>query len=700
MLAAIRSRDSLRRFGDLFALTGFVFAQPLLDVLGKGADVFVFRQANRGDIVQLLLLVVFGPSLVLWLAESLVALVKPAAVKAVHVLFVGVLFGMLAVQVAKRAIAQPLVVVAVAVVLGLGFIVLYARAASVRLWMRYAVAAPVAFALLFAFGTPVRSQLLPQSSARAGTVSGESSLVMVVLDEFPLASLMEANGSIDARLYPNFAALAKTATFYRNATTNAWYTPFAVPAIVSGQQPAGQRLPIASEYPNTVFTMFGPEYHRNVHELLQLCPSRVCGAQTRALGPGGLRPLLGDSAKALGGILSPRRDESDETQQFVEDDGGDDPHDAADDAAAERLKNPRSFGIDPATLKANQPTRFNDFLASLDGKHAKSLNFLHILMPHSPWRFTPNGARYDAPSPTPGLENGQWVTGETRPIDLARQRHLLQVRYLDGLIGQLVQRLKASGMWESSTVVITSDHGISFRPGSRRRGATEHNYHEIAWVPLFVKTPGQRSARPSDENAQSIDILPTVADAMGVRVPFKVDGRSLLGGDNRRLDEPRTFYTAPDKTMTINGLEGFRRLKESTLTHFARGSDPDLRMHQVGELGSLVGRRVADLPTGAPMGSTATFEERERFANVDLRAAVPIFGYGTLSDPALRGRQVAIAVNGTIGAVGPAFGFRDDVVFGGILPEKLFRDGSNDVTAYVVEAGAGTTPTLRALEVA
>ena len=40
-------------FLELFALTGLVVAQPLLDVLGRAPDFLLFRQADGRDIVAL-----------------------------------------------------------------------------------------------------------------------------------------------------------------------------------------------------------------------------------------------------------------------------------------------------------------------------------------------------------------------------------------------------------------------------------------------------------------------------------------------------------------------------------------------------------------------------------------------------------------------------------------------------------------------
>src|SRR5919108_2172258 len=61
--------ELLWAFLELFALAGFVIAQPTLDVLGKAPDFFLFRQADRVDILVLVLAVTLLPATCMWLVE-------------------------------------------------------------------------------------------------------------------------------------------------------------------------------------------------------------------------------------------------------------------------------------------------------------------------------------------------------------------------------------------------------------------------------------------------------------------------------------------------------------------------------------------------------------------------------------------------------------------------------------------------------
>ena len=49
------------------------------------------------------------------------------------------------------------------------------------------------------------------------------------------------------------------------------------------------------------------------------------------------------------------------------------------------------------------------------------------------------------------------------------QRHLLQLGFTDRLLGRLVTRLRRAGLYDRSLLVVTADHGASFRPGDNRR---------------------------------------------------------------------------------------------------------------------------------------------------------------------------------------------------------------------------------------
>src|SRR5207247_547823 len=79
-------------------------------------------------------------------------------------------------------------------------------------------------------------------------------------------------------------------------------------------------------------------------------------------------------------------------------------------------------------------------------------------------------------------------------------------------------RLPAIGLYDRVLLLVTADHGVSFRAGQKRRPVSEKNLQDIAYVPLFVKLPHQRRGRVVRAAARTIDILPTIAKAAGVHM--------------------------------------------------------------------------------------------------------------------------------------------------------------------------------------
>ena len=93
-----------------------------------------------------------------------------------------------------------------------------------------------------------------------------------------------------------------------------------------------------------------------------------------------------------------------------------------------------------------------------------------MLLPHVEYRYLPDGAAVPVDRRTSSAKNGDDWTSQPWPPALANERLLLQAAYTDQLIGDLMQRLKATGLWDRAVVVLAADHGIAFTPGEPVRG--------------------------------------------------------------------------------------------------------------------------------------------------------------------------------------------------------------------------------------
>jgi arylsulfatase A-like enzyme len=185
-------------------------------------------------------------------------------------------------------------------------------------------------------------------------------------------------------------------------------------------------------------------------------------------------------------------------------------------------------------------TRFLDWL-----DHQESGWFAHLsyLRPHPPYAAAGEFSRLYDPDdvempiePVVGdrrhpLHQAALALGViTAPEDPHAMRSLRAQYYgmiseVDAQLGRIVAELEARGEWDDTIVVVTSDHGDQLGDHGliEKLGFFPQSYHIIGlW--RDPRVPGGRSIRHFTEN---VDLLPTLADGVGVDQPLQCDGRSL-----------------------------------------------------------------------------------------------------------------------------------------------------------------------------
>jgi hypothetical protein len=617
-------------------LSGFAFAQPLFDLLGKNAAFFVAHGSMALDVVVFALLVTLVPPAVVLGVELTAGLVDTRARAAVHLAAVAFLTGLFALQVVKKLAEGPSVtMLAAAAVLGVLAALAYRRFAPARTFLTVLAPAPLVFLALFLFDSPVaKITLPPEAEAHAATVGADAPVVMIVFDEFPLLSLLDGAGEIDARRYPNFAALARDSTWFRRTLAVSGDTTKAVPALVTGTKPDPDRLPFFADHRQSLFTLLGGSYRLNVVEpITRLCPPELCPKEDEASFVSRQGRLLSDVGVVYGHVLLPR------------------------DLSA-RLPSISSTWMDFRDnalhdLK-DRDEEFRVFVASIEPTSQPTLWFLHTLLPHHPWRYLPSGSEYARATLIPGLLGDRWSSDHVLAAQ-AHQRHLLQVGFVDKLLGELLTRVRATGLYDRAAIVITADHGVSFRPNGERRRLTDGNLAEVGLVPLFVKAPGQERGQVVDTVMQTTDVLPTIARVLGIRVPWHVESEPV----GSRLELESKLAAALRRQTALFGSD----------------------LYRVGPRLELVGRAVADVQVVADSDLTSELLDQES-------ALSPVHIVGILAgNRAEPGLDVAVAVNETIAATARTFSFLGDVRFEALVPESAFRPRQNDVEVYVIGAG-------------
>jgi hypothetical protein len=719
-------------FLHLAVLWGFAVAQPLFELLGGNAEFFATRGSEGVELVVFGLLLVAAPPAALLAAEMLAGLALPPLRRTFHLAFVGGLVAVLALQVLKR-LGDPgaAVSLAAAVVAGAGAALAYARLRGLRSFLTALAPAPLVFLALFLAAGPVaRLVFADEGGARSAGVAARAPVVLIVFDELPLISLLDARGRIDERRYPNFAALARTSTWFRNATGVHDRTSKAVPAVLSGDRPRPGALPIAADHPRSIFTLLGGSYRMNVHEeATSVCPDDLCRQADREGGLGHRARSLGsDLAVVLGHVVLPQDlsarlpSVSEGWENFAGEGAAEEASGGGRAGDAPRGEGEQGGkGVDELArgltqgLRGGREARFDRFVASLAaGAEERTLSFEHAFFPHAPFDHLPSGRRYlrDHEESIDGLvpPSGTDPLRDRFAASQAYARHLLQVGYADRLLGRALARLREREGLDRALVVVAADHGATFGVGRDRRAVTRDAFADVAAVPLFVKAPGQREGEVRDAYAQTTDILPTVADVLDVRPPWPTAGRSAFDpalAGRRRVTmwqgaerRARISRGANDRAITVS-TEELERQQRAALARKLAIFGPGLDPFALGPNSELRGRRVADLEV-ARNGRAGVRAELD--APDELRAVGPRSGFvpaqltGRVRSAAPRKRPVAIAVNGRIAAVAETFFMGGDGVerLSVLIPEAAFRPGRNDVEVFEVE-GAGTEARLRPL---
>ncbi len=129
--------------------------------------------------------------------------------------------------------------------------------------------------------------------------------------------------------------------------------------------------------------------------------------------------------------------------------------------------------------------------------------FLHFWDPH---------VEYHPPEPFAGRFAGDPYAGE--------------IAYTDHCIGRVVDELKSRGLYDSTVIVITADHGEMLG----EHGEATHGffvYRSVVRVPLIIKPAGPAVSARFNRTVSLADIVPTVCALLGVSPVPETAGRDL-----------------------------------------------------------------------------------------------------------------------------------------------------------------------------
>ena len=669
-------KDSLH----IGALCAFAFAQPLYSLLGKNAEFFIFRRSQPGDIWALVFVFSLAIPLALIGFQLLLRLLTSDSIRRkAHLGTLALLLFYIILPVMNRFIVLGVVAIILSILLAAGLAYLYTRFEPLSLFLSVLSPTIIIFPLLFLFNSPALqvTQAMEAAGVNEARLKTDTPVVMIILDEFPLSSLLKKDLTINKKLYPAFAKLADSSHWFRNATTVSRLTDISVPAILTGRYPSGGKTSSFADHPENLFTLFAGAYKFTVYETAtRLCPDSLCitGDKTDSTGER-LASLLNASAVITLYIALPKDIVS--ANAYLSK-GWQDIY------FWSKVKRTKRERIDPEKLHLvadGRIARIDEFLHNVDDAPSR-LYFLHSLYPHIPYVLMPSGKHYNKELAMPGwdFQTELWQNDPVL-VHQAYKRHLLQLQFTDKILDKIIRKLKAAGIYEKCLFVLAADHGVSFKAGKSRREVTPDTLHNIASIPLFIKLPGQSKGTINDENVQTIDILPSIAAALQTKLPWKSDGRNLFA-----KNKPAPSRKALEDTRFTANLDTLRVEVDRKIKLFGENSE---RIFQSGPFPEILGKPAASLAKLPATGAKFALNDRRLLDNADPSSIfVPAYITGRLIDTKTSAKEplkLALAVNGIIRATTHNYsGGGGASLFSVLAPESAFRRGKNLVQVYQI----------------
>jgi arylsulfatase A-like enzyme len=213
---------------------------------------------------------------------------------------------------------------------------------------------------------------------------------------------------------------------------------------------------------------------------------------------------------------------------------------------------------------------FRAFQTEISAKRAPYFLWVHLFDPHTPYfrdetwfeRALPNGPRFpelERVTP-PERYKDMGVNGGER-LDYVRALYHGEVRHSDRAAESVLTALQAE---DDALIVVVSDHGEEFLEHGMF-GHAHSLFEETVRVPLIVRFPDRRHAgKVVAQPVSIVDVLPTIAAAIGAQAPASADGRSLLPLIEGAAQDPRTVFAelARDRPRKMAFGDGFKLIHD------------------------------------------------------------------------------------------------------------------------------------------
>jgi arylsulfatase A-like enzyme len=223
--------------------------------------------------------------------------------------------------------------------------------------------------------------------------------------------------------------------------------------------------------------------------------------------------------------------------------------------------------------------------------------YVHYLDPHDPYNAPedllyadPNSAQrvdesffhpHEGMTPRP-LANSVMQAVDEETLAALQRRYDSEIRYVDDRIAKLIAQLQAAGHYrpDRDLLILTSDHGEEHYEHQQWLHGWSL-FEEMIHVPLILRGPGFPQGEVHPHPVALVDIMPTVAESLGLELVSPVHGKSLLHEDALRSTRPiyshRPRAEHPLDMLLVEGQKLIRVSRdpaEPVWMRFDLGSDP------------------------------------------------------------------------------------------------------------------------------
>lgn len=187
--------------------------------------------------------------------------------------------------------------------------------------------------------------------------------------------------------------------------------------------------------------------------------------------------------------------------------------------------------------------------------------WLHFLTPHAPYQARPEASHLYRTEPSGRFSKSTGHKFEaTGSEELSRieDLYLGEVWRADRLFGDFVSHLRRIGLWDTSIVVLTSDHGEELG----EHGGFQHGrlYEEHLRIPFIVHHPVMDRPRRLEGRVRNVDFLPTFLHAAGHPVRDVLDGRVLTESSSPTAPPLVAISMTGAEKRWVSITEGSRKL--------------------------------------------------------------------------------------------------------------------------------------------